>query len=385
MLNFIREVCKFEITGISPERFINIANRRRLHVFNIHCYDNRMFGFIAASEFYTLSDAAEKAGVQLEIVNSYGLPHLVRNYRKRIGFILGFGLFCFILWYLSLFVWFIDTVNLPEQYSVSASDALYNAGIRTGVLSSSIDGPQLEMELEENLPQFDFIKISRLGCNAQVYFCPSQVEKKSVDKTEPCDVVSTAGGEIASIVAKAGTPMVQPGDVVYPGDVLISGLFEGQTGNIDMVHSYGEVTAITEHTFSTTIDYRQTVKEPTGRIITINRLMAFGIEIPLFSSTPKGNYSRTYEEFPAELFGFKLPFLLRREYWNELCYTENTLSYDECLAQAESILEEELEEIGALEIIASDRTVNEINGGIRVTRYVTLLEDITEERNILFN
>lgn len=385
MLNFIREICKFEIIGISPERFINIANRRRLHVFNLHCNCGRMFGFIAASEFYTLSDAAEKAGVQLEIVDSYGLPHLVRNYKKRIGFILGFGLFCFILWYLSLFVWFVETVNLPEKYSVSASDALYNSGIRTGVLSSSIDGSQLEMELEESMPEFDFIKISRLGCNAQVYFCPSQTEKKSVSENEPCDIVSSSSGEIASIVAKAGTPMVEPGDVVYAGDVLISGLFEGQTGNIDMVHSYGDVTAITEHTFSTTVDYRQTSKEPTGKVITINRLMAFGVEIPLFGSAPKGNYSREYEEFPAEIFGFRLPFLLRREYWSELCYTEKIFGYDECLKQAEEILDEKLKEAGGIEVVSSNQTVNEVNGGIRVTRYVTLLEDITEERKILFN
>ncbi len=385
MLNFIRGVHRFEIIGISPERFINIANRRRLHVFNLHCDGNRMFGYIAAAEFRTLSDAAEKAGVQLIIINSKGLPFIIKNYRRRIGFALGFCLFCFILWYLSLFVWFVETINLPQQYANQVNEVIYNAGIRTGVLSSSIDGIQVELELENELKQFDFIKVARLGCNAQVYFSTSASTKSKIEQGEACDVVASAGGEIVSIVAKVGTPMVLPGDIVYPGDVLISGLFEGQTGNISLVHSYGEVTAITEHTFSTSIDYRQTVKKTTGRVVTINRIMAFGMEIPLLGTLPKGNYSRTHEEFQLEIFGFKLPIILRREYNHELYYTEMDVSYDECLKQANEILDEEMSKVGGIEMIAQDQTVNETNRGIRVTRYVTLLEDITQERKILFD
>lgn len=385
LLNFIRGVYRFEIIGISPERFINIANRRWLNVFNLHCQGKRIFGYIAASEFYTLSDAAQKAGVQLVITNSLGLPFLVKNYRRRIGFILGFAMFCFTLWYLSLFIWFVETVNLPGEYADGAAEAVYNAGIRTGVLSSSIDGTLLEFELEEKLGQFDLIKVSQLGCNAQVYFSTSGLIESTVDQGEPCDVVASAGGEIVSIIAKTGIPLVKPGDVVYPGDILISGLFEGPEGPISMVHSYGEVTAITEHTFSTAIDYRQTVKEPTGRIVTINRIIAFGMEIPLFSSVPKGNYSRTYEEFPLELFGFKLPITLRREYLHELCYVEQEVSREECLRQAEEILDREMQRIGGIEVISTNSTVNETNGGVRVTRYVTLLEDITQKRKILLD
>lgn len=385
LLHFIRGVYRFEIIGISPERFINIANRRWLNVFNLHCEGRRMFGFIAAGEFSTLSDAAEKAGVQLIITDSFGLPFLVRKYRCRIGFILGFGLFCFTLWYLSLFVWFVETVNLPEEYTAQVSEVIYNAGIRTGVLSSSVDGTWLELELESELKQFDLIKVSRLGCNAQVYFSTSGSTKSKAEQGEPCDVVADSGGEIVSIVAKTGTPMVNPGDIVYPGDLLISGLFAGQTGVIDMVHSYGEVTAITEHTFSTSINYRQTVKAPTGRIVTINRILAFGMEIPLFGSLPKGNYSRTYEEFPLELFGFKLPITLRREYLHELCYVEQDVSREECIKQAEEILDEEMRKVSRIEVVSTDQTVNDTNVGIRVTRYVTLLEDITQERKILFD
>lgn len=384
MLNFIRETVKFEIVGISPERFLNIANRRRLHIFNVHCDGNRMFAFIPASQFNTLSEAAEKAAVKLEITERHGLPYMLRNYRKRIGFLLGFGLFCFILWYLSLFVWFVDYVNLPEYLEVSASDAVYNSGIRAGMLSSRIDGPMLELELEGKLPQFDFIKVSRIGCNAQVYFSPSLHEKSTVSDETPCDLIATDGGEIVEVIATEGKPLVQAGDIVYPGDTLVSGLFEGQVGVIDMVHSQGKVTAMVDETFSETVDYKQTVKEPTGKIVTINRLMAFGWEIPLFYSTPQGNYSRTYEEIPLKIMGFELPITLRREQWHELCYMEKVFSEEECTASAAKLLDDRIKRADKLETVNVTETVNEAPGGIRVTRYVTFLREISKEREILF-
>lgn len=383
MMNSIRETVRFEIVGISPERFLNIANRRRLRVFNVHCVGNRMFAFIPASQFDMLADAAQKAAVRLEITERHGLPYLLRNYRKRIGFILGFGVFCLLLWYLSLFVWFVDCVNLPQTLEVSATDAVYNAGIRVGMLSSRIDGPVLELELEEELPQFDFIKVSRMGCRAQVYFSPSIHEKSTVSDETPCDLIATDGGEIVEVIAIEGTPLVQSGDVVYPGDTLVSGLFEGNFGGISLVHSQGKVTAMVDETFSETIDCRQTVKEPTGKIININRLMAFGWEIPLFYDTPQGNYSRTYEEFPLTVGVFALPITLRREEWHELCYTEKRYSTEECIAQAEDLLTKAIQEADQLEIVTSTRTVNETPSGVRVTRYVTFLKEISEDRSIL--
>lgn len=383
MLNLMRETVRFEIVGISPERFLNIANRRRLRVFNVHCVGNRMFAFALVSQFDTLTDAASKAAVRLEITEHHGLPYLLRNYRKRIGFVMGFGVFCLLLWYLSLFVWFVDCVNVPEPLAASASDAVYNAGIRVGMLSSRIDGPQLELELEEELPQFDFIKVSRMGCRAQVYFSPSVHQKSTVSDETPCDLIATDGGEIVEVIAIEGTPLVQAGDIVYPGDTLVSGLFEGNFGGISMVHSQGKVTAMIDKTFSETIDCKQTIKEPTGKIITINRLLAFGWEIPLFYETPQGNYSRTYEEFPLTVGAFSLPVTLRREEWHELCYTEKIYTTEECTAQAEELLEKTIQEAEQSEIVTSTQTVNETPGGVRVTRYVTFLKEISEERGIL--
>ncbi len=385
MMHFIREIYRIEIIGITPERFLNVVNRRQLPLFNVHCVGNRMFGFIAAADFPSLSDAAQKAGVRLEITDRHGLPFLARHYRKRLGFIVGLGLFCLVLWYLSLFVWFVDTVNVPEAYAVSVSDALNDLGVRTGVFISSVDGPLLEVELEERLPQFDLIKVSCMGCNAQVYFSPTHPIKDAVSDHEPCDLTASQGGVIVSVVANEGLPLVEQGDVVYPGDTLISGVFSNEGGKNTMVHSSGEVTALVEETFSESVSYKQTATEPTGRAVNIHRVMAFGMEIPLFGSPPKGNYSRISHETPVTVGEFSLPILLRSEQWQELCYIEKTFTQEECIAQAETLIDKKLQKSHYKEIVSSDTVVSEWGGGIRVTRTVTLLKEISQERKLLFD
>lgn len=379
---FQNTIC-FEIKGDSPERFLNIANRRRLNVFNVNYKDGRVFAFISSSRFDLLRVAAEKSNVELVVISRYGLPHMLRHYRHRWGFGVGFAAFCFILWLLSLFVWSVEVENLPEQYAVSVTDLLYNEGIRAGVLCSSIDGKMLELELEDKLTQFDMIKVSRMGCNARVQFSASKPLREPVDIKEPCDLIAKEKGQIVSVTASQGSIFVAEGDIVVPGDVLVSGVFDAHGEYISMVHSVGKITALVDCTYSESVDYRQIVTEPTGHIVHINRIMAFGMEIPLFGSLPKGNYNRTYEEYPLRVLGFDFPLVLRREQWHELCYTEKEFTPEECTAQAEKILDQRIKRADSLEIVSSERTVNETNTGVRVTKYVTFLREISEERPIM--
>lgn len=381
---FKKTVC-FEITGGSVERFLNIASRRWLNVFNVNRRDGITFAFGSSREFPALCDVAEKSGCKLEIISRYGIVYRAEKYRDRWGFAGGFVLFVGMLWFLSLFVWSVEVENLPEQYAVSVSDVLYDEGIRVGVLSSSIDGKMLEKVLEERLPQFDMILVSQMGCNARVQLSASVSPKKPIEEHEPCDLIAKESGQIVMATASRGTIFVKEGDIVVPGDVLISGVFDSLEESIVMVHAKGSVTALVDKTFSESVSYEQIITEPTGHIVNINRLMAFGLEIPLFGSLPEGNFSRTYEEYPLRIFGFEFPVTVRREQWHELCYTQKQYTAEECIAQAEKKLARRIDKSDHIEVVSSERTVNETSSGVRVTRYVTFLKEISEDKPLLID
>lgn len=381
----VKETVRFAIDGEMPERFINIANRRRLRIFNLHVIDGRMYGFIGAGDFPLLREAAGKAGVTLSVTDRLGLVPRLRRYRHRAGFVLGAGLFCLILWYLSLFVWFVETENVPDVYAVSVSDALQQAGLRTGVLTSSVEGDLLEKELEAGLPQFRMIRVTRMGCRARVQFIPLRTTTPKAADNTPCDLIADDAGEIVSVIACAGLPLVKPGDVVYPGDTLISGLFNGQGDRNTLVHAEGSVTALVEYTCSTVVPFRQTVTVPTGRVVHIHRPMLFGLEIPLFGEKPRGLFRRSVREVRPDIPGLSLPFVLRNEDWTELCYVEKNIPEETCIDQGEAELRRKLSVIPYEETVSSDRRVTPVNGGIRVTRHYVLLREISQTRPLLYN
>lgn len=383
MRGLLKEIICFEITGGPSERFLNIANHRRLNIFNISRQGDRTFAFTPAKEYPSVCAAAAKADTELAVVSRYGLIFRLRKYRARWGFFAGFAIFCLLMWVMSLFVWSVDIENLPEEYAVSVTDLLYEEGIRIGVLGTSIDGEMLELSLEEKLPQFDMIKVSRMGCKARVQFDAAVPVHHRVEENSPCDLIARESGQIVSATASKGTIFVKEGDIVVPGDVLISGVFDFLGESIVMVHAEGNVTALVEQTFSETVRYGQTVTEPTGHIVNINRIMAFGLEIPLFGSLPKGLYRRTYEEIPLSVWGFDFPILLRREEWKELCYTERELSYEDCVRQAADKVQKKIEQADYSEIVSRNRVVSKTDSGVRVTEYVTFIRDITEERGLL--
>ena len=379
---FKKTVC-FEITGGCAERFLNIASRRWLNVFNVNHRDGKTFAFSTAREFPALCAVAEKTGCRLAIISRYGIPYYTEKYRDRWGFAVGFAVFLGLLYVLSLFVWSVDVENLPEECAVSVSDILYDEGIRVGVLCSSIDGKTLQMVWEDRLPEFDMVRVSRMGCWARVQLSTAVPVRKPLEGHEPCDLIAKESGQIVSATASKGTIFVKDGDIVVPGDVLISGVFDSLEESIVMVHATGEVRALVDKTFSEIVPYEQIVTEPTGHIVNINRLMAFGLEIPLFGSLPKGNYSRTYDEYPLRLLGFEFPLTIRREQWHELCYVKKQFTATECVEQAEKELSRQISKAEHIGIVSSERTVNETETGVRVTRYVTFLKDIAEERPLL--
>ena len=206
------------------------------------------------------------------------------------------------------------------------------------------------------------IKISCMGCGARVQFSLSRPVKKQEEADWPCDLIASECGQIVSVTASKGTIFAKEGDIAVPGDVLVSGVFDSLSGSIVMVHASGSVTALVDRTFSETVNYRQVVQEPTGRTLTVSRIMVLGMEIPLFASLPKGHFKRTYEENKVTIFGFELPVTFRREKWQELCFTEKEFSEEECVRQAEARLEKDIQKADRIEIVSSERTVNLLDG-----------------------
>ena len=81
------------------------------------------------------------------------------------------------------------------------------------------------------------------GTNVKVKIVKAKEEPEIINNNEYCDIVAKKSGTITKIIAQNGTAVVNEGDTVNVGDILIKGIMEGKYTEPRRVHSLGIIEA----------------------------------------------------------------------------------------------------------------------------------------------
>ena len=80
-----------KVYGKGAERFINICLRRNIDVWNIKPFDDGIEMCIYIKDFFHIRQVRKKSNVKIKISQRRGIKHLMRLYRKRYLFLIGFA------------------------------------------------------------------------------------------------------------------------------------------------------------------------------------------------------------------------------------------------------------------------------------------------------
>lgn len=280
-----------EITGQSQERFINMCMHHKIKIWNLIPSDNHFRFNISLRNLSNLNPIAKKTDIKIQIVERIGLPFHLQRYRKRTLFGSGIMIFLVASFLLSQFIWLID-ISGNQLYTDEAIIAILNENdiqITMSIqnincddivtllraefeyitwVSAHIDGCKLMVTVKEN-DQLDgeVLKDSLSALDTSDLsenIAASNVADTSKDDTEEdgntmgIDIIAQESGTIASLITRAGTPLVHIGDYVEAGDVLISGCLElyndsGEIIGYQYVTSEAEIEINTAYTYSETI------------------------------------------------------------------------------------------------------------------------------------
>ena len=217
----------------------------------------------------------------------------------------------------------------------------------------------------EKLEDVAWMSINISGSRANV-LVKEKIKKPDIAKSgEPCNIVANCDGQIERIETFKGEPCVNVGDVVFKGQLLISGVMENlDTGNY-FLDADGKVFAKTVKKITEKAKINQTINKDTGKSVTRLRLKIFGGEVPFwgFWNNINDNYREEVSENSMNFFGFELPIKLRREYWREQEKQEITLTNEEAYLQIENnILKRENEEFKEITILDKKTNKTENDG-----------------------
>lgn len=235
-----------KVSGNQPERFLNIARRRNIILHEI-CVDGE--GFIVQlhpRDYRNIRSILKKTKLKAKIIKRYGFPFFVQRLKKRWIFIMGLFFVCVVLMLFSRFVWLIEiegggnAAKNEQIYSI-----LSEMGIQKGVLKSKIDTEECSRRIMMMSDEFAWVFTKIKGTRLMISVAYRQKSPPILRDDDYGDIVATTDGIIQQLIVKNGTPMVQIGDTVQKGDVIIEGMITYKDGMQRRVNALGEVYART--------------------------------------------------------------------------------------------------------------------------------------------
>lgn len=242
-IRFCRGYVDFFAKGKFPERFMNIASRYGINLWNAMPQKGGISGSMYLSDYRKIRLVARKSKVRVHITSRSGMPFIINGYKQRAG--LGAGMIAglIIILILSNFIWSIKIVGTSTISNTYLYSVLANNGISVGAYKNGLDVESIERKISLKIPEISWMSINITGNVINVEI-KEKSEKPPIDTgTKPCNVKAKCDGVITKIKASSGTTKVLKGSGVAKGDLLVSGLNETKLDTINYVRAKAEVFA----------------------------------------------------------------------------------------------------------------------------------------------
>ncbi|WP_124066495.1 sporulation protein YqfD [Clostridium sp. E02] len=307
-----------EITGFSPERFLNMCNVHEIELWKVNNSGQSYRFFMTVPGFRKIKPLVRKSKVRLRVLKKFGLPFFLHRNRKRKLYAAGCLFFFLILYSLSLFLWDIEFEGNQRYTYDTLLRFCESVEIRYGMKKSNINCTVLEESLRTEFPEITWVSARVSGTRLLVKIKENEVLSAIPIKDDsPCDLIAQKDGTITSMIVRSGVPMVKVGDQVEKGQILVSGTLpvvdDSETiMNIHYIHSDADIRAKTEYHYNHKIPLFKQVDMETGRIRKGHYIRVSPFSFLLILPRPAGtSWKRTTEETQLHLFqNFYLPIHL---------------------------------------------------------------------------
>lgn len=319
MLGFVR----IRVTGVFPERFLNLCGTERVPFWEPERPDERTLIVTVPLTAQKRSKVlAKKAFCETEVLQKSGLPFFLRNFRSRYA-LLGGMLFAVAgAVILSGFILVVDvTGNSAVSDSVILTE-LERIGFGVGSYGPAVNVRALSNRVLLDLPELSFLTINISGVRAEVVVREAAEIPELEDWRQSADVTAKADGLILDIDPLIGRPMVMEGEAVLKGEVLISGLEEHHTGDgsgqvigLTQVRAEGRVMAQTRRVLraSTPLCVTSRGQPVSSRTMWTINFLKNSIKFGSDGSIPAGVCDKIKIEYPLTLpGGVSLPLSLSK-------------------------------------------------------------------------
>ncbi len=222
LIAFLVGYLRIEVRGGRLSQFWATALDGGLSFWRVERRQDHLRANLTIAAFRGLRPAARAARSRVRVLERRGLPFMAYRLGRRPVLIAG-ALTClgFILW-ATAHLWVVRVkITGPQQLDPRAVlAAAAEAGLSRGAWKSRVDPEQVRVHIEQRLPEASWVVIRIQGTRAVIEVVEKAVEHR-LDQSQCVHLVAKKSGVVEQVIPFQGEPMVQRGDVVHAGDLLI--------------------------------------------------------------------------------------------------------------------------------------------------------------------
>lgn len=301
---------RFRLEGLNMERLIRQAGETGIILHALRRKGRRISGTVAEEQIDALRTLAERGGWRMEAGGRVGLGRLADRARGRLGLVIGGVIVGTMIAAASQMMWRVEVTG-SETYAADIRQYLTEQGIQPVCWKGRVDPGEMRDVLEWRYPEVAWIETGWRGVTLQIRVVEGTMPGETLSTDGSCDVVATRDGIISSVVTVAGTPVVQAGEIVHRGQVLIQGSERTAQGGTRPVAARGTVMARVWDAASVTMSAYEHRTVYTGRRYETQRVV-----LPWFSLWRQGESRYAQEDVSMRMMplgGVFLPLTVRWE------------------------------------------------------------------------
>ncbi|WP_164216181.1 sporulation protein YqfD [Virgibacillus sp. YIM 98842] len=383
------------VKGNQPELFFQLCAQKGISVWDVKkTADNQCQGNVKLNDVNEIKYIRKNTGYKIRFMNKKGFPFHLSRFLQRKELLTAAILSIMLVLFLSNIIWEVKVTGVPKDIEEKITKQLDSYGIHSGAWKFSIDSPkEIQKMLVEDIPELLWVGVDQKGTT---YFLEG-VEKVIVEEEEaegPRHLVATKKGVIKNMYVTEGIPQVSVNDYVEPGDILVSGIINGEeeTGEdedgennkeLEYVAAEGEITATTWYEAEVTIPLQFNTERITGNHEKKYYIRIGNMQLPVwgFSEPDYNAIHREADERPINFFKWELPVAFVEMTLSELLHEEKERTKEEAVNIGVEQAKNELSlQLGPDAEIISEKVLHETtdSGKVKVNLYINAEEDIAQ-------
>lgn len=272
-LRYIHGYVKIQIYGNSPERFLNLCRHHGIQIWGLCPNEQTYEMYMTIRGFKKLRVISKKTHMKVRIIEKRGLMLFLFHHRKRKLFFVGAVLALLLILQYSSIVWDIHFTGNEKWTDTVLLEYLEKLDVAPGMKKTKIDCAKIAAEMRKEYQDIVWVSVSIDGSclkikikeNEDIFLLEEtndiseSVRVQAQIEDSPQDLIAAQDGVITDMITRKGTPLVQIGDEVKKGDILVSGRIEVQDDSAQIINyqycqADADIYADTEENYKNEVD-----------------------------------------------------------------------------------------------------------------------------------